>query len=517
MDNKDLNEFEEYKEELDIFISQAKEKRITINELEKKEDKLTLDEDDDTIKMDDIIITHFDKKEEPVKMSISKPKNKNDIQKKYLIATLLSSLFIPGLFVLFTIGRHSNRLINAFLFFIVIFLLVACIMVFGYSLYNYFKNKDGKKLLKVPVKAALSIFYTIYIVGCLVLLILLYGPFHNFKDWLVTTAMSTMNHQYYCKWFYSDAEIKEVESRNYVKEPEGSTDPSLIDNTTKDKDKDEKPKKVEYNEYEKKIMIHDENEKYKVVTFEVNGAKAYLAAIYNPADVRVNVTKDLGWRGEYVTSMASRVAGSYVAINGGGFAEDGVSLGGKPTGITIVNHEIKTNNEYQTAVSTGGIIGMTDDNVLVLLKNTTAEEAVKMGVRDAVSWGPFLIVNGEAAHVEGNGGWGGGARTAIGQRKDGTILFLVVDSNEWRTNGAGMEDLVKIMQNYGAVNAANLDGGTSSVLVVPTDIAKGMFNAPCTDYFTQNFCEINDPIDADHIHQTRYVATAWVAANSNQN
>lgn len=516
MDNKDLNEFDEYKEELDVFISQAKEKRASINELEKREDKLTLDENEDTIKMDDIIITHFDKKEEPVKMSFDK-KEKNNERNKYLKIALISLLFIPGLFVLFTIGRHSDRLINSFLFLIVTFLLVFSVMVFGYSTYNFIKNRKGKSLFKKYVKSLLIAFYSIYIVGCLSLLILLYGPFNNFKDWLVTTAMSTMNHQHYCKWFYSDEEIKEVESRNYVKEPEGSTDPSLIDNTTKDKDKDEKPKKVEYNEYEKQIMIHDENQKYKVVTFEVNGAKAYLAAIYNPADVRVNVTKDLGHRGEYVTNMAYRVPGSYVAINGGGFAEDGVTLGGKPTGITIVNHEIKTNNEYQTAVSTGGIIGITDDNVLVLLKNTTAEEAIKMGVRDAVSWGPFLIVNGVSSDVVGNGGWGGGARTAIGQRKDGTILFLVVDSNEWRTNGAGMEDLVRIMENYGAVNAANLDGGTSSVLVVPTDIAKGMFGAPCTDYFTQNFCEINDPIDADHIHQTRYVATAWVAANSGQN
>ena len=512
MENKDLNEFNEYKEELDVFISQAKEKRASIIEDEKNQDKLTLDENDDTIKMDDIIITHFDKKEEPVKMSFDKME-KNNTRNKNLKIALISLLFIPGLFVLFTIGRHSNRLINTFLFFVVTFLLVLSLMTFIYSTYNFIKNRKGKRLFKKFVKPLLIAFYSIYIIGCLSFLTLLYGPFNNFKDWLVTTAMSTMNHQHYCKWFYSDKEIAEVQSRNYVEEPEGSTDPSLIDNDPDKKDKE----KVEYNEYEKQIMIHNEDEKYKVITFEVNGAKAYLAAIYNPADVRVNVTKDLGYRGEYVTNMAYRIPGAYVAINGGGFAEDGVTLGGKPTGITIVNHEIKTNNEYQTAVSTGGIIGMTDDNVLVLLKDKTAEEALAMGVRDAVSWGPFLIVNGVSSKVEGNGGWGGGARTAIGQRKDGTILFLVVDSNEWRTNGAGMEDLVRIMENYGAYNAANLDGGTSSVLVVPTDIAKGMFGAPCTDYFTQNFCEINDPIDAEHIHQTRYVATAWVAANSSQN
>ena len=155
-----------------------------------------------------------------------------------------------------------------------------------------------------------------------------------------------------------------------------------------------------------------------------------------------------------------------------------------------------------------------EDNVLMLLKNTTAEEALAMGVRDAVSWGPFLIVNGESSTVSGNGGWGGGARSAIGQRKDGTVLFLVVDSNASRTTGAGMEDLVRIMENYGAYNAANLDGGTSSVMVLPREIAQSQFGAPCTDYFTGYACAINDPIDAAMIHRTRYVATAFVVTNN---
>ena len=102
-----------------------------------------------------------------------------------------------------------------------------------------------------------------------------------------------------------------------------------------------------------------------------------------------------------------------LGINAGGFVDMGHNLGESPTGITIVDGVIKTNNEYGTAPSTGGIVGLTKDNVLVLLKNKTAEEALSMGVRDAVSWGPFLIVNGVSSEVYGNGGYGGGARSAI--------------------------------------------------------------------------------------------------------
>ena len=94
------------------------------------------------------------------------------------------------------------------------------------------------------------------------------------------------------------------------------------------------------------------------------------------------------------------------------------------------------------------------------------------------------------ADIKGNGGWGYGARTAIGQRKDGIVLMLVVDSNEFRTKGASIKDLAEIMQKYGAVNAANLDGGTSSALVINNKL-------------------INDPINSALQHKTRGIPTIF--------
>lgn len=126
------------------------------------------------------------------------------------------------------------------------------------------------------------------------------------------------------------------------------------------------------------------------------------------------------------------------------------------------------------------------------MKNTTAEEALQKGVRDAVSWGPFLIVNGKSAYTKGNGGWGYAARTAIGQRADGIVLFLVVDSNYNRTKGANMVDMTEIMERYGAINASNLDGGTSSVMVLNGEM-------------------ISNPIDSSLANQTRPIATSFVA------
>mgnify|MGYP004488591487 CR=1 FL=1 len=72
------------------------------------------------------------------------------------------------------------------------------------------------------------------------------------------------------------------------------------------------------------------------------------------------------------------------------------------------------------------------------------------------------IINGERRETKGSGS-GANPRTAIGQRKDGTILLLVTDGRGANGHlGATASDLIDVMEEYGAVNAANLDGGSSS-------------------------------------------------------
>ena len=163
MENKEHFEYDEYKEELDVFISQAKEKRSSLLKEDNNEDKISLDKDD-TIDVDDIIITHFDKKEEEkIKMPVKlKERKTGDILSKNnsIKLALISLLFIPGLFVLFNVGRHSSYLIRPWFFFIVIFLLIASIILFGYSIYCYLKSTNiYKRMFKKFVKPLLFIQY----------------------------------------------------------------------------------------------------------------------------------------------------------------------------------------------------------------------------------------------------------------------------------------------------------------------------------------------------------------------
>lgn len=420
---------------------------------------------------------------------------------------LFSLLFLPGFQVLFIVGFNSKYLIRLPFYILIGIINVGLIvaLIFGVKLF-YENIQASKRKLKKWIKVVMSIFMSLYIIGCITFVVLLYGPNQKFKTWLITTAMQTMNHQYLCKWFYSGPQINEILSQNYVLESGESTDTSLI--------KIEKTTNY-IDEYDKEILDVPAGTKYKILEFEVDGQRAFLAAIYDPSMIKLEITQKIGEIGEYVTSMAQR-NNALLAINAGGFIDAGNNLGESPTGITIINHEIITNNEYGGTTSTGGIIGFNDDDILVLLKNTTAEEALNQGVRDAVSWGPFLIVNGQPSYISGNGGWGFGARTAIGQRADGIVLFLVVEANSSRTRGADMADLTEIMVRYHAVNAANLDGGTSSVMAVPRDLAISQYKAACNDYFTKYACAINDPIDAVGIHRTRYVADAWVVVDNEE-
>lgn len=332
-------------------------------------------------------------------------------------------------------------------------------------------------------KTIIIVLISIFVLGVSAGLFLLYGPYSGFRDLWITTAMTTMNHQYLAEIFYSDETINEVLEKNSVIEPEGTTDTSLIeiyDNTS--------TTTVYKDEYDKQVLEHEEGAVYKYFKVEGYSFDAYMAVIYDPSKISVVHTKYMGTTGQYLTDMAKE-NNAIVAINGGGFVDiNGESNGGEPRGIIIEDGQIIQSSRNRDKA--GGVIGFTNDNKL-FLGDVSAQKAIEAGVRDAVEFGPFLVVNGKSSFIQGNGGYGIHPRTAIGQRKDGIVLFLVVDGRRVDSIGAGMKDLADIMLKYGAYNAANLDGGNSSVLVINNKI-------------------VNRPINWFDQEQTRPIATGFI-------
>lgn len=343
------------------------------------------------------------------------------------------------------------------------------------------ENKKGKKNLFLKI---LRVLLVLCLIGLAALAFLLYGPWDGFRNWYITSAMTTMNHQWLATMFYDEDTINSVLDKNKIIEVDGITDASLIKQST------DVSEELEYaNEYEKEILEKDpEHEDYKIIDIKGKTYNGYLAVVYDASKIHTMVTSKLNVCGEYVTTMAKR-ENAVLAINGGGFDDPNYSSnGGTPTGITFSRGNIITDKNN---AGTGGLIGFTDDNVLTIGKMTSAE-AKKRGMRDAVTCGPFLIINGESSSILGNGGWGQAARTVIGQRKDGIVLMLVLNGRNYTSGilGADMDDLIEIMERYGAYNAACLDGGTSSVMVENGEV-------------------INDPIDSTGAHRTRYIPTAF--------
>lgn len=345
------------------------------------------------------------------------------------------------------------------------------------------KSEDNNQKLRKKSKLK-KIFITLavmFVIGLGGVGFLLYGPYSGFREWLVTTAMTTLSHQYLATWFYDDETIKSILDKNKVIEQKEDTDSSLV-----------KVGKINFNaegyknQYEKEILTRDsDNDDYKLINITGKKYKGYLVAVYHPEKLKVMTSKYVGKTGQYLVKMAQEQKAT-VAINGGGFYDPNYSSnGGIPQGTVIKDGKIVSEREYHRS---GGLIGFTKDNKLTLLKDTDGKSALKKGIRDAVTFGPFLIVNGKSSFVKGNGGWGTAPRTAIGQRADGIVLLLVIDGRTIKYPGADMGDLVEIMERYGAINAANLDGGTSSALVIKNQL-------------------VNDPVSGSGAHETRPIAT----------
>jgi hypothetical protein len=102
-----------------------------------------------------------------------------------------------------------------------------------------------------------------------------------------------------------------------------------------------------------------------------------------------------------------------------------------------------------------------DANHILHVGTMTVSEIKSKGIQSGVCFGPVLISNGVPREQSFSGV---NPRTAIGQRSDGAILMLVIEGRQVTSMGATYQDLTEIFLSYGAVNACNLDGGSSTMM-----------------------------------------------------
>lgn len=208
--------------------------------------------------------------------------------------------------------------------------------------------------------------------------------------------------------------------------------------------------------------VESEKDLVQIEPISGTGYSGYVMTVKDPTKIRLGVPSKPG-RGERVSSMVKRT-GAIAGVNGGGFSDPNWQGNGfQPIGIVMSQGKIYY-DDLGKKKSTQ-IVGL-DKEGKMIAGRYSLNEIQDMGVQEAVTFQPRLIVNGKGLIKNAADGWGIAPRTAMGQRADGAILFVVIDGRQpGHSIGANLYDVQQIMLDHGAVIAANLDGGSSTVLV----------------------------------------------------
>ncbi|MEF2663836.1 MAG: phosphodiester glycosidase family protein [Bacilli bacterium] len=292
----------------------------------------------------------------------------------------------------------------------------------------------------------------VFIALVLTITLICHGPSESAKELFATTILETGQLKFLANVFLSKDELQKIVDKNSLQDMDVEVDENLI-NTEGNKEKE-------------LIEIHN---------VSGDGFEGTMMVVNDPSKISLATTYPWSEYGKELGVIVDE-AGAIAGVNGGIYYSSG-NKGGRPYGVTVSNGEIQ---DITLGWSGLYLIGFDENNLLRIISlegmnKSAVEKMVKEEkIRDAISFQEEssdannhfvkLIINGEKRELSGKGS-GQNPRTAIGQRKDGSVLILVTDGRGKNGHlGATASDLIDIMAEYGAVNAANVDGGSSSSL-----------------------------------------------------
>ncbi|MBQ8207608.1 MAG: phosphodiester glycosidase family protein [Clostridia bacterium] len=328
-----------------------------------------------------------------------------------------------------------------------------------------FAAKVGKLCLRSLIIVGITL---ILLIAALytAMFVMVNGPSPTVGKLFVLSLKETSAGGFLADWYMSEEEIAALQAEKaeeeaaeintaLIKLPEREDISDLQDDVPSGEDTDsdtgDEAEEIK-NERLEGIEIHD------VSGGTYNGK---MLIVKDPTRVFVGVPDRYG-EGASGLSLTKMIE-KYDAVGGtnaGGFIDpNGSGTGGIPEGIVISDGELLW-GELGTSYSLAGL----DEKGLLYVGKMTGARAMELGLQYAVSYGPALIINGEPCNSKRSLGGGINPRTAIGQREDGAILLLVVNGRQIDSLGATLDDLIEIMLSFGAVNASNLDGGSSTLM-----------------------------------------------------
>ncbi len=325
------------------------------------------------------------------------------------------------------------------------------------------RNASSGRLLRTIGRVLLLLLETVLllvIAAWSVMYVAARGPSETIQKLFVTSVRETSAVKWLANLYFTPEEIAEIEAVKETMEY-APTDTSLITISTdpvSDGDKD--------GWTDAHGVFHPDEDGDGIIIEPVKGRgyAGYMMVVRDPSRVIMgSIPSSYGKRGYTVKEYVEYFDG-VAGTNAGGFYDPGgMGDGSIPDSVMVVNGEIHY-MEYGCGIEGGGGIAAIDGNhILHVAKSMTRQELIDNDIRYAVCYGPVLIVNGVSASPDSLS-TSMNPRTAIGQCADGAMLFLVIDGRQVASMGARYQDLVEIMERYGAVNAVNLDGGSSSML-----------------------------------------------------
>jgi exopolysaccharide biosynthesis protein len=288
-------------------------------------------------------------------------------------------------------------------------------------------------------------------------LLIYHGPFVKLKENIVAMSMSTNKNKFFATWFLSKNEIDSILARTNPVVKDYKQNLSGV-NIQKGNQPDTSTASAK-TRTDTQDSINNKN--IKIIDITEKDFNGKIIEISDPSKITIGLAPNLGEKGTILSKIV-KLYGAIGGINAGGFLNDSVvggGTGGEPSGIVIDNSEIKF---IQKGLNTFDVIGFNKDNILIISNSMNIDQIKSSNLRCAISFGPALIVNGKP--LVKNGGTYLAPRSAIAQKKDGTVLLLVIDGRQSSSHGANYLDVQNILLKYGAYNAANLDGGGSTTL-----------------------------------------------------
>ena len=285
--------------------------------------------------------------------------------------------------------------------------------------------------------------------------ILVKGPSPALRDTFVMTMLETRRFRWIPNIFLSQNEVREIRDKTR-QHTEVIFDPSMIKVPAKTEADPEQPDAetqavVDYGQ------VDEDGDGIILEEVKGNGFVGYMLTILDPTRVFVGMPNGYGGSGMTLEDMCYKY-NALGGINAGGFFDpSGTGTGGQPDGLTVID------GVYYNYGYGGDAFAGFDDQGILHVGYYSYSDSLALNIVNGVSFGPILLINGQMVEPEKLVS-GINPRTAIGQRADGAVLMLVIDGRQVHSKGATYLDAAEVMLDHGAINAINMDGGSSTVM-----------------------------------------------------